>query len=72
MNEENLEHLKKACVNVGKAIVKAFEPVIEQLKELIDSLEPYQKYEILHPRKKPRGSIRRNKHKRGKHATKCD
>lgn len=29
--------------------------------EYIDSLERYQKYEIVHPKKKPRGSIRRAK-----------
>ena len=57
----NDDILYEAIKNVWDAIVKAFEPAIERIQHIYDSLEPYQKYEILHPRKKPRGSIRRSK-----------
>lgn len=47
-----------------KAIAKMIAKIREVVYTFIDSLEPYQKFEALHPRKKPRGSIRRTKHGR--------
>jgi hypothetical protein len=62
MNEINIfDEIKNVLVRFGEALVEAFEPLLDAL----DELEPYQRYELLHPRKKPRGSIRRDK-KRGK------
>jgi len=56
MNEINInDEIKNALVRIEKALAKA----VESLQDMIDKLEPYQKYELLHPRKKPRGSIRR-------------
>jgi hypothetical protein len=47
------------------AITDAYEKTVKQvyqaINNLVDSLEPYQLYELAHPKKKPRGSIRRNK-----------
>lgn len=57
MNDDILYAIK----NVLEEMVKAFGPAIEHIQHIYDNLEPYQKYEILHPRKKPRGSIRRSK-----------
>ena len=61
MNEDDLQRLQDAFVELGRAIIESIEPMMERIKEVFDSLEPYQKYELLHPRKKPRGSIRRSK-----------
>jgi len=56
---EQFEQAKEAIINLGQAIVKAFKPIVEKFQDFIDALEPYQKFELAHPRKKPRGSIRR-------------
>lgn len=56
MNKE----LNNVLVSIGKTLIKALESFIDA----INKLEPYQRYELLHPRKKPRGSIRRAR-KRG-------
>ncbi len=58
--QEQYEQFKDLMYQLGQAILKACEPLLK----LIDDLEPYQKFEILHPRKKPRGSIRRARRKR--------
>ena len=55
--KDNTEIIMQA---IGEAIQKA----VKALTDFIDSLEPYQKYEIMHPKKKPRGSIRRIKKER--------
>jgi len=39
--------------------------VDESIQDLEEILQPYQIYELLHPRKKPRGSIRRKRRRRG-------
>lgn len=36
----------------------------QSLTDFIESLEPYQRFEMAHPKKKPRGSIRRNRRRR--------
>lgn len=49
-------------ININDKISKALKALTEALESIIDmfnKLETYQKYELLHPRKKPRGSIRR-------------
>ncbi len=62
LNEINIfDEITEAIVRFGEAIVEAF----DSLLDVIDGLEPYQRYEFSHPRKKPRGSIRRAR-KRGK------
>lgn len=57
----NDDILYESIKNVLEEMVKAFEPAIEHIQHIYDKLEPYQRYEIMHPRKKPRGSIRRSK-----------
>lgn len=51
----------QALVNslLTEFIEKCINPIRDCLQKFIDSLEPYEKFEILHPRKKPRGSLRR-------------
>lgn len=56
---EQFEQARKAIVKLGQAIVEAFKPIVEKFQDFIDALEPYQKFELAHPRKKPRGSLRR-------------
>lgn len=64
---ELLEKYKLMMQELGEGIVKALKPVLDNLSEFFDALEPFQKFELAHPRKKPRGSIRRYKRKmRGK------
>ena len=59
VDTEQFEQARKAIINLGQAIVKAFKPIVEKYQNFFDSLEPYQKFELAHPRKKPRGSLRR-------------
>lgn len=60
MNEINInDEIKEATVRFGKALSESIKPLLDALDELLDVLEPYQRYELLHPQKKPRGSIRR-------------
>lgn len=59
-----MEEYKEFLIKLAEHIMECINPLIDALKEIFDTLEPYQKYEILHPRKKPRGSIRRNKRRR--------
>lgn len=56
---EQFEQAKELILKLGQAIVKAFKPIVEKFQDIIDTLEPYQKFELAHPRKKPRGSLRR-------------
>ena len=49
---------------VIESLAKIVNTVEDALAEYIDALEPYQRYENLHPKKKPRGSIRRMKKER--------
>lgn len=66
MNEIDINDELVRC---GEALSKLLELLLDAFKpllDLIDELEPYQRYELLHPRKKPRGSIRRAR-RRGEH-----
>ena len=60
---DKLEPTKKALIDlatsIGKILIEALKPLID----FLNGLEPYQKFEMMHPRKKPRGSIRRYKRK---------
>ena len=61
-----LEALQKVVETYKKAIQEVAKDLGPVIRQYLDSLETYQKYEMLHPRKKPRGSIRREKkRKRG-------
>lgn len=60
---EAIEQLKEALFALGEALAKALKPIAEELSRWIETLEPYQRFELAHPKKKPRGSIRR--HRRG-------
>ena len=62
--EHDIEEAKQQFQKLVEIMVEEVHQLARSLSELFDSLEPYQKYEILHPKKKPRGSIRRNKKKR--------
>lgn len=65
MNEINIfDEMTEAIVRVVNKLGEVFVPALESIQDMIDGLEPYQRYELLHPRKKPRGSIRRAR-KRG-------
>ena len=59
VDTEQFEQAKEMILNLGQVIIKAFKPFIDNLSEFFDTLEPYQKFELAHPRKKPRGSLRR-------------
>ena len=61
MNEINInDEINNALARIGKTLIETF----ELLSDVLYKLEPYQRYELLHPQKKPRGSIRRAR-KRG-------
>ena len=60
MNEINInDEINNALVKFGNKLGEVLEPAFELLIDMFNELEPYQRYELLHPRKKPRGSIRR-------------
>ncbi len=56
-NQESYEQTKEQMYKLEQAVMKARETLLK----IFDYLEPYQKFEVLHPKKKPRGSIRRRK-----------
>ena len=58
---EQIERMKEAAVKFADKVGEALKPIIEKIQQLCDTLEPYQKFELMHPRKKPRGSLRRIK-----------
>ena len=61
IDTEQFEKAKELIIKLGHAIVESLKPVIEKMQQFCDTLEPYQKFELMHPRKKPRGSLRRIK-----------
>ena len=70
-NEEIIEEVEyivdkwqKVSEEIGHTLIKMMDGLREILSNFMDSLEPYQKFEALHPRKKPRGSIRRRRRRR--------
>lgn len=65
MNEINIfDEMTEAIVRVVNKLCECLEPALASIQDMIDGLEPYQRYELLHPRKKPRGSIRRKRKRR--------
>lgn len=59
MNEINInDEIKNALVRLGNKLGEVL-TALEKINDIINDLEPYQRYELLHPRKKPRGSMRR-------------
>lgn len=56
---EQFEQARELIIKLGHIIVEAFKPIVEKFQNFWDNLEPYQKFELAHPRKKPRGSLRR-------------
>ena len=75
LNEINInDEIKERTERFGKALSESIKPLLDALDSLldvIDGLEPYQRYELLHPRKKPRGSIRRKRKRRIVYAKDC-
>lgn len=63
IDTEQYKKAEEAIIKLGQAIVEAFKPIVEKFQNFYDSLEPYQKFELMHPRKKPRGSLRRLRRK---------
>ena len=59
IDTEQFEKAKEMILDLGQMIIKAFKPFIDNLSEFFDTLEPYEKFELAHPRKKPRGTLRR-------------
>ncbi len=53
--------IREWALETGRKLVDIITPLAESLRDLFDSLEPYRKHELFHPRKKPRGSVRRKK-----------
>lgn len=52
--EEFLVHLQ--------AVINHMQPVVEKIIQILDgTIESYELNEMLHPRKKPRGSLRRKR-----------
>ena len=63
--EEVYEEVGKLLGNIVDLIADAFSEASDKIAEFNFSFEPYMIFELQHPRKKPRGSIRRAR-KRGK------
>lgn len=59
IDTEQFEKAKEASMKFAAKVGEALKPIIQKLQGLC--LEPYQKFELAHPRKKPRGSLRRIK-----------
>lgn len=56
----NLKRVEQAIMDLFRAIGEmVVKPIAERLVKMLNTLEPYQVFELTHPRKKPRGSLRR-------------
>lgn len=66
--DENLESISKQYAAIGKVLIETLKPMLERLAErlgkALGETPRYVLYEAVHPRKKPRGSIRRKRKKR--------
>lgn len=70
MNEINIfDEINEAIVRLGNKSVEALESAFKSIIDMFNELEPYQRYELLHPQKKPRGSIRRKRRRRDNNDT---
>lgn len=67
-NQVSISELYEALAEVGKTLIETLKPMlenlVERLGELFGETPRYLLYEAVHPRKKPRGSIRRKRKKR--------
>ena len=61
ISAEQFAELNKSIERFVEAVKQAKNIVAAYCNTFFDTLEPYQLYELRHPKKKPRGSIRRNK-----------
>ena len=64
MAQKEYEIAKDSFEVFVQGIAKDLENVIENLKRIVEELPHYLKYEYTHPRKKPRGSMRRARQER--------
>lgn len=58
---EQFDKMRRSLERLAETIIQAKRIVMAYCNTFFDTLEPYQRYELAHPKKKPRGSIRRNK-----------
>lgn len=67
-NQVSFSELYEAASEAAKVIIETLKPMLETLAErlgkVIGETPRYLLYEAVHPRKKPRGSIRRERKKR--------
>lgn len=61
ISSEQFAELNKSIERFVEAVKQAKKIVMAYCNTFFDTLEPYQLYEMRRPKKKPRGSIRRNK-----------
>lgn len=61
ISTEQFTETKKSLERFVKVTKEATKQVKKLLNAYFGILEPYRLYELRHPKKKPRGSIRRNK-----------
>lgn len=66
-NQVSFSELYEATSEAAKVIIETIKPMIERLAErlgeILGETPRYILYEAVHPRKKPRGSIRRKRKK---------
>ena len=55
----NYDETRILFIKFGEALAEATRKIAELLIEWFNTLDPYIQQEMLHPKKKPRGSIRR-------------
>lgn len=67
MNElsEAINGVSESLCRLGEEMGEFVQTALEPLLVTFNGLEPYQRYELAHPKKKPRGSIRRKRRIRG-------
>lgn len=67
-NQISFSELYEAASEAEKVIIETLKPMLERLAErlgkALGETPRYKLYEAVHPRKKPRGSIRRERKKR--------
>ena len=61
ISTEQFAELNKSIEQFVEAVNQTKNIVMAYCNTFFGTLEPYQIYEMRHPKKKPRGSIRRNK-----------
>lgn len=69
ISPERFAEMKKSMERFIKVTKEAAKQAKKLLNAYFGTLEPYQLYEMRHPKKKPRGSIRRKRNERKKKST---